>query len=137
MSYSVIEKTAVDTVFSSCLSSVVTTSTGIKFRAVPSVECSTFCGMGDGPREPKSFSWNERELELEWIPWRLLIAMWNKDTLSVTEIYKFVWGGFGEDGSIRTALVKINHVFDQLGYPRRLRKSVTTIFWSPRAVEKH
>ncbi len=86
--------------------------------------------QGDGPSKPQHFQWQGVKEKIPPIQHHLISIMWDRKPRDEDDVVEAVWGSkeLKGDSSIRTAVSRVNRVFEDFNAPlimRRLNGQIT------------
>jgi hypothetical protein len=98
------------------------TSTGTSSApAEPARDVSEAPVHPDGPEPPRHLRWNGVHRRLAPRHYQILTCLWGRDSVPVEELVDHVWDREGEEeikeGTIRSALAKLNNKLAEIGVP--------------------
>ncbi|MEX1028283.1 MAG: hypothetical protein WD049_09820 [Candidatus Paceibacterota bacterium] len=91
----------------------------------------------DGPLDGNRFRFGGEVRSLAHIPWRLIDAMWGKDSRDANEVTDEIWEVATGD-ELKSAMRDANKFLANIGYPQKLSKATRTdtIVWKKTSGEK-
>ncbi|NLF70550.1 MAG: hypothetical protein GX575_16085 [Candidatus Anammoximicrobium sp.] len=83
----------------------------------------------DGPLPPNRFRFNGTCHNMRPVPWKLLYAMWGRESRHVNDVEAEVWEDSLPPEKTGTTMYRVNKVLEKAGYPSKLSRCADFLTW--------